>query len=264
MIFAKNQCTTGAYEAEASREWGELMEITSRQNVRFKDWLSLLEARAIKKSARALVSGPKLVDEFLRDRAEAVQECLAPLKSAAPRAVKTFFLSAPLFKELDVLGTGSPLLVVETPGVSEWVIEPPRGLQLIVALSDPGNLGALLRSAEAFEAARVVLCEESSSPFLPKVTRGAALANFRVPLARTGSIRDLRVEGGFALDMRGEDIRGFKWPRDLYLVLGEEGRGLPEGLAVTKIKIPMAGHVESLNASAAASIALFSYRSSRE
>lgn len=244
--------------AEKRRSNGGPLEIGSRQNIRFKDWLSLLEGRGIKKSRRALVSGPKIVAEILDSGL--ARELLLPPKSGLPAPeVKSYRMSAPLFKELDVLGTNSPLLVVETPEVAEWQPGPPSGLELVVALSDPGNLGALLRSAEAFGARRVILCEECCSPFLPKVTRGASGANLRLPLARAGSLAGLKLQSAYGLHMDGSDIREFNWPRDLFLVLGEEGRGLPHDLNLTKVSIPMGGKTESLNATVAASIALFSY-----
>jgi len=243
-----------------------MTEIASRQNAKFKTWSALTEARGIKKSGRALISGRKLVAEFLKQNPKACEDLIVPPKADAPdhsSHVKAYQLTAPLFKEVDVMGTKSPLLVVKTPELREWTGDKPRGLELIVALSDPGNLGALLRSAEAFGVTRVILTEESASPFLPKTTRGASLANFRLELASTGPLAHVKAPGALSLDMDGENISTFKWPENLFLILGEEGRGIPAGLSMGSISIPMMGQVESLNATAAASIALFSYRNRR-
>jgi TrmH family RNA methyltransferase len=238
-------------------------EIASAQNAKFKLWSSLLEARGIKKAGRALISGRKLVEEFLAQHPGDAEDILFPPKGDSfdfPSDVKAYQLASPLFKELDVMGTKSPLLVVKTPTLKNWTAATPQGLELIVALSDPGNMGALLRSAEAFGVSQVILTEESCSPFLPKAIRASSGACFRLPLCHTGPLADITASPAYALDMHGESLAEFSWPKDLYLILGEEGRGIPKSLAATSISIPMRGKVESLNAMAAASIALYSYR----
>jgi TrmH family RNA methyltransferase len=239
-------------------------EIVSAQNAKFKAWTALLEGRGIKKAGRAIVSGRKLVEEFLAQNPEAAEDLLFPPKGEfefeTPKHVKCYQLSSPLYKELDVMGTKSPLLIVKTPEVAEFKSGAPKDLCLIVALSDPGNMGALLRSAEAFGAAKVILTEESSSPFLPKAIRASSGACFRLKLEHTGPLAEVTASPAFSLDMQGENLAGFRWPKDLYIILGEEGRGIPTSLAATSVSIPMRGKVESLNAMAAASIALYSYR----
>ncbi|MBI1263013.1 MAG: TrmH family RNA methyltransferase, partial [Rhizobiales bacterium] len=61
----------------------------------------------------------------------------------------------------------------------------------------------------------------------------------------------------FALDGAGENLDGFAFPASMRLILGEEGKGLPEGLATQRLAIATTGAVESLNATVAASLALF-------
>lgn len=238
-------------------------EITSRQNVKFKFWLALHEARGIKKHGSALISGEKLVREFLAQNPECASDLIYPPKSAeisAPKNVKHYRLQSSLFKALDLLGTQSPLLSVRPQEIETWSGGAPRGLQLLVALSDPGNMGALLRSAEAFGVARVILTQEACSPFLPRAIRASSGAVFRLPLARAEkSLSDIDLENAYALDMAGDNLWRFQWPHNLYLVLGEEGRGIPQGKNLKTLSIPMAGHLESLNATTAASIALFCF-----
>ncbi len=237
--------------------------IESRSNAKFKAWCTLLDGRGIKKAGRALISGRKLVDEFLARAPELAEDLLVPPKGdelVPPAGVRVHHLSSPLFRELDVMGTGTPLLIVRTEPLADWQSEPPQGLQLIVALSDPGNLGALLRSAEAFSVSRVILTEEACSPFLPKSIRASGGASLRLSLARTGPLAKLQISDAFALDMGGEDLSRFTWPKNLYLLLGEEGRGVPEGLGLRRLSIRMGGHTESLNATTAAAIAMYSYR----
>ena len=240
-------------------------DITSRQNLKFKAWHALLEARGIKKAGRALISGEKLVREFLAQNPGDAGELIYPPKIQneipAPENVRSYRLNAALFKELDVMGTKSPLLCVNLPVIKTWSEGAPRGLELILALSDPGNLGAVLRSAEAFGVSQVILTQEACSPFLPRSLRAGSGASFRVPLVKAEKpLAQIKLTHGYALDMNGEKLEEFSWPRDLHLVLGEEGRGVPYELNLTPLSITMSGRVESLNAMAAASIALYTYR----
>jgi len=237
-------------------------EISSPHNPHFKRWQSLLESKGIKKEGLALVSGEKLILELIQQDPSRIEEILLPPKkdfNGDPK-LRTTRLSSPLFNALDVIGTHSPLAVVRIAPLPEWRQEPPKGLELIVSLSDPANLGALLRSAEAFAVSRVILTRECASPYLPKAVKAASLATFRLNLAVTGSIRELKIENALALHMEGEDISTFTWPKDVYLILGEEGQGLPEQLKVKRLKLAMAGQLESLNATVAASLAMYTYR----
>lgn len=238
-------------------------EISSAHNPKYRRWLSLLEAKGIRKEKCAIVSGEKLVAELLDQAPHIVEEIILPPKGElevdGPRAYR--LQTGALFKELDVVGTKYPLAVVRTPDIEEWnPTVKPRGLELIVGLSDPSNLGAILRSAEAFGATRVILSKESASPFLPKALKASGLASLRVPLASGGVLAELPLANGYALDMEGASLDAFEWPKDLYLVLGEEGRGVPDSLALKRIKIPISSATESLNATVAGSIALYSYR----
>ena len=107
-----------------------------------------------------------------------------------------------------------------------------------------------------------MLLQECATPFHPKAVRAASGQLMKVPLAVGPSIKELTGNQLFALDMDGENIAKFRWPRNVRLVLGQEGPGLPDLPGLTKLKIPMANQVESLNATVAASVALFSYRAS--
>jgi len=238
-----------------------MKEITSKHNAKYKLWLSLLESKGIRKEGLCLVSGEKVIGELLREDSERIVEFILPPKGNSPHStMPATRLPGELFNELDVIGTKSPLAVVQRAELPKWKSGSPLGLQLILALSDPNNLGALLRSSEAFQVQNIILTKECCSPFLPKAIRASAGSVFRLPLAAGPSIKELTVERGYGLHMDGKNIYELAWPKDMYLVLGEEGQGLPENLNLTRVKIPMAKSIDSLNAMAAASIALFSYR----
>jgi TrmH family RNA methyltransferase len=119
----------------------------------------------------------------------------------------------------------------------------------------------LLRSAASFGARRIILLEESAHPYHPKCLRAASNAQFELTLMRGPRWPALHQAAGplYALDAGGEDLSRIVWPRDLRLVLGEEGQGVPADLPARWLSIPTTGAVESLNATVAASLALYGY-----
>jgi TrmH family RNA methyltransferase len=123
-------------------------------------------------------------------------------------------------------------------------------------LSDPGNVGTLIRSADAFGAA-VALSEGCADPLSQKALRASAGAIFRVPLvpwdARPG--RQVALETRGAVPLTEADLT-----RPVTIVLGAERAGLPDELLETcdtVASIPMPGDAESLNVAAAGAIALY-------
>ena len=268
--------------------------ITSRDNKLFRQWVSLQTAKGIERHGLALVSGRKIVPELLaemggkgatlvtregdsshppslwegaRGRDAAVEQSPAP-QAPTPtlpqrgrgQEAQMVRLSRALFAELDEFGTGAPLLVVPVPRIDPYTEErKPIGLALAVAAQDPGNLGAILRCALAFEASQVLLLRESAHPFLPRVTRAASGANFQVPLLHGPSVGEI-PDDWIALDTEGEPIDGFEFSKDCRLLLGEEGLGIPDGFAGRRLKIPISRRAESLNVAVAAGVALAAYR----
>ena len=122
-------------------------------------------------------------------------------------------------------------------------------------LADPGNVGTLVRTADAFGAS-VALSEGCADPVSPKALRASAGAIFRVPLVpweeRPEACVALVAHGGAPLDQ-------LERPRPLTVLLGSEREGVPEELATDcyKVTIPLPGAAESLNVAAAGAIALY-------
>ena len=260
--------------------------ITSRSNELFKTFASLQTSKGIERERLALISGRKIVPELLAqpdagdatlivlsERATAsASKAKTKAKSAAPRkprsahplegwAKRVLSFERSLFNELDEFGTNAPLLVLPVPEIDRFdgMEKPPRGLALAVAAQDPSNLGAILRSALAFEVGTVVLLAECAHPFLPRVTRAASGANFLLNFLRGPSIKDLDTEW-IALDMKGESLDRSRLPLDCALLMGEEGMGIPEGFLGRRIKIPISTRSDSLNVAVAAGLVLGAYR----
>jgi TrmH family RNA methyltransferase len=145
------------------------------------------------------------------------------------------------------------------------VLQSRPGLILILdGLRDPGNLGTILRSAEAVDVGYVILAPGSVDLYNPKVVRGAMGAHFRLPVHAldwpeiSGAVAGRDV---WLADAAGRvSYDAVNWSRPSVLIVGGEAAGATEEaatLSTGRVSIPMAAGVESLNAAMAASVILF-------
>ncbi len=138
---------------------------------------------------------------------------------------------------------------------------------LLDGIQDPHNLGAILRSAVAAGARGVAMPERGAAPLNAAALKTSAGTAQRIPVARVGNLREAILqlkERGYwvaGADGTGEtSVWDMDWDRPLALVIGSEDRGMRRGVADEcdyRVRIPMAGPAESLNASVAAGILLF-------
>jgi len=141
----------------------------------------------------------------------------------------------------------------------------------IAGIQDPGNLGTIIRSAEAFGANAVLLGEKTVSQFNPKVVRAAAGSLFRLKIINTplaSAIHRLRTSGVRLIGTsshNGKPLNEVELTSPLALFVGNEGTGMPREVLAEmdqNVIIPHSSRVESLNAGVAASILL--YEASRQ
>jgi TrmH family RNA methyltransferase len=139
-------------------------------------------------------------------------------------------------------------------------------LLVVAGLQDPGNLGTILRSAEAFGAAGVILGEGTVSPFNSKVVRGSAGSIFRLPVLQmklAEVLPQLRQKGVRLVatsSHKGVPLPKANLAGPIAVLIGGEGAGVPRdwiSKADELVAIPHAAQVESLNAGVAASIVLY-------
>ncbi len=140
---------------------------------------------------------------------------------------------------------------------------------LLVAnrVRDPGNLGNMIRTADAAGAGGMVICAESADPYNAKTVRSTAGSLFHLPMAIAGgaceTMRVLREAGYGVLAAdahRGTKMWALRWPEKLALVMGNEAWGMPEEeatLADARVRIPLLGRAESLNVAAATAVLLY-------
>lgn len=124
-------------------------------------------------------------------------------------------------------------------------------------LSDPGNVGTLLRTADAFGAC-VALSDGCADPLSPKALRASAGSSFRVPLLGWDEIPGRRIA---LVAHGGTPVHNAELTRPVTFLVGSEREGLPEHLVADcdKVTIPLPGGAESLNVAAAGAIALYEF-----
>jgi tRNA G18 (ribose-2'-O)-methylase SpoU len=246
-----------------------IKEITSRSNPAFKMFIRLLSGQGVKKHGLALMSGTKQVPEVVRDFPERCEGVIsgkgAPFFEGLPGNAQRYILSGDLFREVDIHGTGHPVLLVRVAPLPLWAAESGSpGCTLFIPFQDPANVGAVIRCAAAFGVSRVVFLKESAHPFHHKSVRAAGSTVLRVPLFEGPSIRQLVAQGFpiLTLSAGGKNITGYSFPPAFGLLPGVEGPGLPrEASHLPALAIPMEPGVESLNAAVATGIALYIWRS---
>ncbi len=241
------------------------MIIKSSKNPVFKKLLSLTKSKGLKEEGLALVSGEKITKKITGfshpNPFWITTEDRVPSPGSQGVHGQTVRLSKELFDCLDVCGTCKPLLCCQYPRSKVFSDLNSNLAALYVAVSDPGNLGALVRSCVAFHWFQIVLLSESSHPFLPKVIRGSSGAVFKATFFEGPSIRDLSDPEIVALD-KNEKAFHFnekKLKKNLKLLVGEEGQGIPENFSGQRLSIPISREVESLNTTVAASLVLYEW-----
>lgn len=133
------------------------------------------------------------------------------------------------------------------------------------AISDPGNLGTLIRTCEWFGVDALLLDDQCVDVYNPKVVQATMGSVLRLPFASATSdelieyfrLKDIPL---FAADLNGTPIQSFKAPEKWALVVGSESHGVSEQFveaSATRLTIPSMGSAESLNASIAGGIAIF-------
>lgn len=145
-------------------------------------------------------------------------------------------------------------------------------LILLDGVTDPHNLGAIIRSAECVGAHGVIVPERRSVGLTPAAVKASAGAVEHMKVARVTNlnrtIEELKKQNvwAYALDMDGEDYERVNFKGGVALVIGAEGEGVSRLTLETcdqKVSLPMAGHIDSLNASVAAGIVMYRVLSSR-
>lgn len=265
-------------EKTRSADNSRLRRIEGRHNSLLKELRLAFSRSELTESGECAIEGFRVIEEAIRSGlrfravfvSESGQARAARLLPQIGSHVETVLLSDKLFAGAVPSETpqGIAALVQVKTHTVDQLIENAFSAPLLVvaALQDPGNLGTILRSAEAFGAAGVVLGEGTVSVYNSKVVRASAGSIFRLAALKAdvkGVIEKLRT-GGVRLvatsSHKGTPLPEADISRAIAIFIGNEGAGLDKKLVAEMdelIMIPHSPRVESLNAGIAASIILY-------
>lgn len=234
--------------------------IASKDNAIYKSLKQLNQSKYIKKQNMCLVSGSKIIKELLDTNLLNCKSLIHEPQMPLPKsALQTITIEHHLFKELDIIGTNSALLLYSLENVS--IIDlPATGIILALPLQNPDNLGTAIRSARAFGIKNMILFSGSAHYAHPRTIRASAGLSLTSNYIFMNSPLELIEKSDlpvFGLDMTGTGITEMRPPKDMIILTGEEGRGLYENKSIQKISIPIHQDVQSLNASIALSVLLY-------
>lgn len=259
-------------------EKGKKFMITSTSNTQVKNIIQLQKTtKARRKQGLFVVEGWKMCTEMPREWLQAVyasEDFLENIQKETRKEYEERGIFNPVARHvfLHMSDTKTPqgiLAVGRQPVYTLEEIAGGSGAPMIAALEDvqdPGNVGTILRTAEAAGAAGVLLSRHSADLFNPKTVRATMGAIYRLPflyvedLAET--IQELK-QGGYtvyAAKMQGQFYDEKDYTKKTVFLIGNEGNGLTAQMqkaADEPVCIPMAGKTESLNASVAAGILMY-------
>jgi RNA methyltransferase, TrmH family len=267
-----------AYNKERMRP-AKATIITGRHHPLVKRIRAMVRSGLLLDAGEVLLETPNLIEDAIRSGAAINTVVLRAGAGAAarglgknfPSSAKLCEVDAKLFPEMTTTESNPGILVLVSAPVwkEEDLFAAARPLIVVLAgLQDPGNLGAILRAAEAFGASGVLITKGTVSPFNAKAIRAASGTLFRLPLLLNLTAQQMirLLQSRKATLLSGIARGGRPLPEILgteagavALALGSEGAGLPRELAAAgvPVSIPMAPQVESLNVAAAASVLLY-------
>lgn len=252
--------------------------LSSRQNPRFKEVKALKDRKGRMNQLRFLAEGHRILSELAKYPEELLELWIHDAQSedaemqqwlhlAETQNVPVFRIPQELFRELSDTVQSQGVLAVarmrEHGSERFYSAHKARGLYAD-CIQDPGNLGTMIRSAEALGFDFVVIPKGTTDPYSEKCVRATMGSIFHLPVIRTDEPEtelDILKDNGFQVvgaDLEGAvDAHAARYGAKLVLVVGNEGNGISDAVRLrldATVKIPMRGSVESLNAAIAMSI----------
>jgi RNA methyltransferase, TrmH family len=256
---------------------GRLRRINSRQNARVKEVRRSFAEASPNEQGEVAIEGMHLLEEAIRSGlrlgtvffSESARERVHKLLPQLSAHTEALLLPDDVFASAvpSESPQGIAALVRPKACTFEEVFTPPPALLVVAAgLQDPGNLGTIVRSAEAFGVTGLLLGERTVGPWNWKAVRASAGSLFRLPALKvelakalmeikSRGVRVLATSSHKGTLIADVDLRG-----PVAFLIGNEGAGLPKDAlaqADEMVAIPQSARVESLNAGIAASIVLY-------
>lgn len=254
--------------------------ITSVHNPKVKRWTELLSKKGRDASGQYIVEGIHLVKEALQ--ADLNIECvvfaedrplpneLVEAKAVSSSSCEWIQVTSHILARCTTTQTPQSVFAVVSKQVHDknqlWSAERPL-VVLLDGVQDPGNVGTIIRSAEASGATGIILGKGSVDLYNPKTVRAAMGSLFRIPIIEGGDLTPYLQEArsrGIHVVSTGLDAARhcyeMNWEQGIWFIVGNEGAGVSSEVAThvdELITIPMQGRTESLNVAMATTVLLF-------
>lgn len=252
-----------------------MKQITSKDNQLYKHCIRLAAKKYRDMYGQYLIEGEKVIEDALKAGIKLVTVIAKQEYDLHPRrfSCPCVLTDAKLFSQLAQTTNSQGILAVAEKQIlsrNEFcrkIREKSGNVVLLDRLQDPGNIGTIIRTADAAGYSGIMTIKGTADLFSPKIVRAAAGSLFRMPVF---SAEDSK-EAVSILEEEGKTILATGFDTDLYyydvdmkqntgLIIGNEGNGISEDLmkkAHRIIKIPMDGDIDSLNAAVAAGILMY-------
>ena len=253
--------------------------ISSPKNEKIKELVKLQTAKGRKKAGMYLLEGEHLVEEAIKERAQiklivVTSNRLEDYKNLlAQTDVQVLVVSQDVFHKLSMTETTQGILAVVE--IVKQEILPNKGRFIVLdAVQDPGNLGTIVRTADAAGFDAVVLGTGTVDLYNDKVLRSMQGSHFHIPVFQANLQEYLPIlkEKGVqvavtALHRDSKDYSVLQGAIDVAIVVGNEGQGVSDDvidLADVVVTIPMFGKAESLNVSIASALLMYKTKETKE
>lgn len=252
--------------------------ITSESNGQIKELLKLQkQARERRKTKKFVAEGIKMVLEAISfDKLDKLYISESAFDKTVPKLgdklerISYEVVADNVFKQIsDTVTPQGVLAVVKMPeyDIKDILADKKKSWVILDDLRDPGNLGTIIRTSEGAGMSGVIMSKESVDLFNPKVVRSTMGAIFRVPFCYVDSLTEVVEEiknSGYevyATAMEGSEVYDrVDYTPGAAFIIGNEANGVSDKVfesASKRIRIPMAGKLESLNAAVSAAIIMY-------
>ncbi|ASF40110.1 MULTISPECIES: TrmH family RNA methyltransferase [Halobacillus] len=239
--------------------------ITSIQNAQVKEWKKLHKRKYRNREQRFLIEGYHLVEEAMKSDWPVIEFIISEDASfSVPEQTKCTTVSRQVFSAISE--TETPQGIAAVVGLKEWEYSPAPLTLLVDAVQDPGNLGTLIRTADAAGFDHIVLGTGTVDPYNDKVIRATQGSIFHIPHFKgdlEDYIEELKSSGASIWASTLQNSTPFQklQPQEkAALIVGNEGQGISQDLvdlANELVYIPIYGEAESLNVSIAAAVLMY-------
>ena len=253
--------------------------ISSKDNEQIKYIKKLKDKKFRDETNEYLVEGIKLVREAIEENVEiktiiVCEDCNN--QESIPQSLlyeiakyNCIYVTRKLFNSItDVVNPQGILAVVEKGDSIDKIDYKEEIILALDGIQDPGNLGTILRTADSASLKQIILSQDCADPYNPKVVRSTMGAIFRMNIITTDNLeKTLQMIKKHKFEIvatsldTNNSVYDIKYNKKV-IVIGNESKGVSkeiQDLADLKVKIPMLGKTESLNASVAASILIYEY-----